>query len=208
MDKARYKKEYTKNTKRRLFKILLFITIISFILGILYVAIISKNDKELIKKSFDAYFISIEQGTFNQKSSLIGNLMSNVILTTIIWILGISIIGIPISALYLIYKSFVLGFSISSIIYTYKIKGVISAIFYAIPFALNLIVIFILTFYAVNFSKKLYLSLFKKKDIDLRRMTKVYSKVLLIFLIILTISSIFSSYIIPILLKTFTNLQI
>ena len=208
MDKTKYKKEYNKNKKRKLFKILFIIAVISFIIGIFYVAIISKSDKSLIKKTFDAYFLSIQNDSFNNIDSLIGNILTNVVLTFVVWILGISIIGIPVSVFYLIYRSFVTGFSISSLIYTYGFKGVIISIFYSFPLIINLLVFFILTFYAVNFSKKLYLYLFKKKDINLKGMTKVYTKVLIVFLIILLICSIVSSYLVPILLKSFTNFHI
>ncbi len=208
MDKTKYKKEYNKNKKRKLFKILFIIAVISFIIGIFYVAIISKSDKSLIKKTFDAYFLSIQNDSFNNIDSLIGNILTNVVLTFIVWILGISIIGIPVSVFYLIYRSFVTGFSISSLIYTYGFKGVIISIFYSFPLIINLLVFFILTFYAVNFSKKLYLYLFKKKDINLKGMTKVYTKVLIVFLIILLICSLVSSYLVPILLKSFTNFHI
>lgn len=208
MDKTKYKKEYNKNKKRKLFKILFIIAVISFIIGIFYVAVISKSDKSLIKKTFDAYFLSIQNDSFNNIDSLIGNILTNVVLTFVVWILGISIIGIPVSVLYLIYRSFVTGFSISSLIYTYGFKGVIISIFYSFPLIINLLVFFILTFYAVNFSKKLYLYLFKKKDINLKGMTKVYTKVLIVFLIILLICSIVSSYLVPILLKSFTNFHI
>ena len=208
MDKTKYKKEYNKNKKRKLFKILFIIAVISFIIGIFYVAVISKSDKSLIKKTFDAYFLSIQNDSFNNIDSLIGNILTNVVLTFVVWILGISIIGIPVSVFYLIYRSFVTGFSISSLIYTYGFKGVIISIFYSFPLIINLLVFFILTFYAVNFSKKLYLYLFKKKDINLMGMTKVYTKVLIVFLIILLICSIVSSYLVPILLKSFTNFHI
>lgn len=208
MDKTKYKKEYNKNKKRKLFKILFIIAVISFIIGIFYVAVISKSDKSLIKKTFNAYFLSIQNDSFNNIDSLIGNILTNVVLTFVVWILGISIIGIPVSVFYLIYRSFVTGFSISSLIYTYGFKGVIISIFYSFPLIINLLVFFILTFYAVNFSKKLYLYLFKKKDINLKGMTKVYTKVLIVFLIILLICSIVSSYLVPILLKSFTNFHI
>ncbi len=205
MDKSKYKNEYNKNKKRRLFKILLIITIISIVMGVFYVAIISKADKNLLKNSFDQFFSSIKTNHYNQLEAFIKCFLSNVFLTFLIWILGISIIGTPVSIIYLIFKSFVFGFSLSSMIYTYGIRGIIPSLIYSLPLFINLVIIFLLTFYSVNFSKKLYLFLFKKKDIPLTRMVHTYSKFLLFLLIIMTISCIISSYIIPILINVFTK---
>lgn len=205
MDKSKYKNEYNKNKKRRLFKMLLIITIVSIVIGIFYVAIISKADKNLLKNSFDQFFSSIKENHYNPLEAFTKCFLSNVLLTFLIWILGISIIGIPISVIYLIFKSFVFGFSLSSMIYTYGIRGVIPSLIYSLPLFINLVIIFLLTFYAVNFSKKLYLFLFKKKDIPLTRMVRIYSKFLLFLLIIMTISCILSSYLIPILINVFTK---
>lgn len=205
MDKFKYKNEYNKNKKRRLFKILLMATIISIVMGIFYVAIISKADKTLLKNSFDQFFSSIKTNHYNQLESFGKCFFSNVLLTFLIWILGISIIGTPVSIIYLIFKSFVFGFSLSSMIYTYGIKGIIPSLIYSLPLFINLVIIFLLTFYAVNFSKKLYLFLFKKKDIPLTRMVHTYSKFLIFLLVIMTISCILSSYAIPILINIFTK---
>lgn len=208
MDTTKYRKEYSKNKRRKLFKLLIYVVIISVILGIFYVAVISKNEKDLVKTSFDFYFKNVKNGNTDSLILLINNIISNILLTFIVWILGISIIGIPVSILYLIFKSFVLGFTISSLIYTYSFKNLIPIIIYTIPFIINLLVIFIITFYAINFSKMLYLFLFKKKDINLKRMSVVYLKFLFVAVIILFTSSLVSSYLVPFLLKTFTNLAL
>ncbi len=208
MNTTKYKVEYSKNKRRKLFKLLVYITLISVIIGIFYVAVISKNERDLIKISFDNFFKNINNNKIDSLNMLINNILSNIVVTVLVWILGISIIGIPISIIYLIIKSFVLGFTISSLLYTYSIKGIIIMLIYSIPFLINLFIIFILTFYAINFSKMLYLNLFKKEEFNLRKMAITYSKLLCIMIVILLISSIFSSYLMPILLKSFTNLVI
>lgn len=208
MNKAKYVAEYNRNTKRRLFKILMYITVISFVLGVFYVAVISKSEQKIIKTSFDAFFESIKNNKIDSLNMLLNNVFSNILVTSFVWILGISILGIPISIFYLIAKSFVLGFTMSSLIYTYSFKGLLPSILYCIPFVFNLIVIFILMFYAINFSKMLYLHLFKGKEINLKRKTLIYSKVLGISILLLLLSAIMSSYLLPILLKSFTNLFI
>jgi len=205
MDKSKYRMQYQKSKKRKLFKVLLIIMIISVILGFFYVAVISNADKILLKSSFNDFFKSIKENSYEPLVAFRKCFMANVFLTFLVWILGISIIGIPVSIIYLFFKSFVFGFSISSMIYTYGIKGVIPSVIYSFPLFINLGIIFLLTFYAINFSQKLYLFLFKKKDVNLNRMVRIYSKFLGVLLIIMVISCLISSYIVPILLKSFTN---
>ena len=208
MNKAKYIAEYNKNTKRRLFKVLIYISIISFILGVFYVAVISKSEQKMIKMSFDAFFESIKSNQLDSLNMFINNCFSNILVTILVWIFGISIVGIPISIFYLISKSFVLGFTISSLIYTYSFNGLVPSLLYCIPFFFNFVIIFILMFYAINFSKMLYLHLFKGSDFNLKKKTIVYTKVLLISVFLLFISALLSSYLLPILLKSFTNLFI
>lgn len=205
MDKYKLKYEYQKNTKKRLFKVLTILIIAGFIFGLLYIAIISKSNKELIKNTFNTLFLNIHNNSYNYTTSLINNIKSNVLLTLIVWILGISIIGIPCSIIYLFYKSFVLGFTCSSIIYVYGLKGIIPMFIFIFPLLIDLLVILIVVFYAVQFSNRLYLYLFKRKTINMDVIARKYTKLLIIMLLILLISSLFSSFLVPKLIKSFTK---
>ena len=205
MDKYKLKYEYQKNTKKRLFKVLTLLIIAGFIFGLLYIAIISKSNKELIKNTFNTLFLNIHNNSYNYTTSLINNIKSNVLLTLIVWILGISIIGIPCSIIYLFYKSFVLGFTCSSIIYVYGLKGIIPMFIFIFPLVIDLLVILIVVFYAVQFSNRLYLYLFKRKTINMDVIARKYTKLLIIMLLILLISSLFSSFLVPKLIKSFTK---
>ena len=205
MDKYKLKYEYQKNTKKRLFKVLTLLIIAGFIFGLLYIAIISKSNKELIKNTFNTLFLNIHNNSYNYTTSLINNIKSNVLLTLIVWILGISIIGIPCSIIYLFYKSFVLGFTCSSIIYVYGLKGIIPMFIFIFPLVIDLLVILIVVFYAVQFSNRLYLYLFKRKTINMDVIARKYTKLLIIMLLILLIASLFSSFLVPKLIKSFTK---
>lgn len=202
MRKKKALNEFRRNKKRRLFKILLIITIISFIIGLLYIAIISTKDRTLIKSSFDNYFNKIKTDNINSLILLENSIKSNVMLTIFVWILGISLIGIPVTIVYLIYKSFALGFTISSLLYLYGIRIIPVLIIFIIPILINLFLIFILTFYGINFSKKLYKYIFKHKDININKTSKIYLKFLGFLIILLAFTSILESYLIPILLKS------
>lgn len=188
----------TKLKNKLLFK-LLIITIISILSGLLYMAIISKTDRNIVKTSLATFFKSLDK--LDYKSAFINCLTSNTIYIVLIWLLGISILGIPIIIIILILKSFTIGFTISSILYFYKFKGLIIAIIYIIPLLINLFAIIYLSYYAIMFSKNLIALLFFKKTINFHNVMRRYLKILLTCIIFILISSIIEIYLVPSILK-------
>lgn len=185
--------------KNKLLVKLLFISVISILLGIFYMAIISKQNKESVEESLKLFFQSINK--LNYQKAIVNCLSSNIFYLLAIWLLGISIIGIPFILLILILKSFILGFSISSILYFYKLKGILIALIYIIPLVLNLLTILFLGYYAIIFSKNLIRLLFLKKEIRFKNIMRRYSKIFLFCLGMTIISSILEIYVVPSLLK-------
>ena len=185
--------------KNKLLVKLLFISVISILLGIFYMAIISKQNKESVEESLKLFFQSINK--LNYQKAIVNCLSSNIFYLLAIWLLGISIIGIPFILLILILKSFILGFSISSILYFYKLKGILIALIYIIPLILNLLTILFLGYYAIIFSKNLIRLLFLKKEIRFKNIMRRYSKIFLFCLGMIIISSILEIYVVPSFLK-------
>ena len=190
------KKRIIKNKK--LLKLLIAI-LISFILGILYIAILSKSNKSMIKDNLELYFSSLNK--LNYTKALINSLSTNLLYTIGIWLLGISIIGVPIIIVLLLFKSFTIGFTISSIIYFYKFKGILIAIIYIIPLVIDLYLIFFLSYYSLIFSNNLNRLLFLKKEISFKNIMRRYIKILIFVVIGIIISSIIEVYLIPNILK-------
>ena len=188
-----------KKVKDKLLFTILIITVIAIILGIMYMGIISNDNKNLIEKTINSFFKRLNK--INYTKGFINSLTTNLIYIVFIWLLGISIIGIPLIILMLIIKSFILGFSISSILYFYKFKGILIAIIYIIPLIINLFSIIYISYYAITFSKNLNKLLFLKKDISFKNIMKKYSKILITSLIISTISSVIEIYLVPSILK-------
>ena len=185
-------KQKLKN--KLLFK-LLVTTVIFVLLGIFYTAVLSKADKKSVEESLSLFFKNLDK--LNYLNAFTNCLFSNLLYIIIIWLLGISIIGIPIIILILIIKSFILGFTISTILYFYKLKGVLISIIYIIPLLLNLFAIIYLSYYAIIFSKNLNGLLFFKKNINFNHIMKRYFKILLISLLFIVVSSILEIFIIP-----------
>lgn len=182
--------------------------IITIILGALFYFIISDQDQTLVTNTIKNFFSEIKKGdNLNYGASLINSLITNSFYVLLIWLLGISIIGLPIIILMIGYKCFIMGFSISSIISIYGFKGIIGAIAYTTPHQLlYLFTLMLLGFYAINFSIRLFNYLFLKKYINFKDIMKRYTKILLICIISSILLSLFETFISTYFIKLFTLL--
>lgn len=195
----RTKKHLEIQKKKYLF--LFSIILVGIISGILFILFISKEDKQLIKKEFELIFDTINNHKINYFDTFINSISSNLLSLISIYILGISIIGIPFIILFLFMKGFVFGFSISSLINVYKFKGLIGSFIYLFPHHFIMLIIWILLgFHSINFSIKLFRYLFLKENITLNRSFKNLNKVLLISFIGLIICSLIEVFLSPILI--------
>ncbi len=181
------------------FTVLLIIGILS---GSIFMAILSDNDKQLIADYFNNFILNIESGKINYLQAIKNGLFNNLLYIIIIWILGISIIGIPIVIVMFFIKSFTLGFSISSIIFNYKLKGCLLSFINIFPHQiLNFLVYIILTTYSIFLSLRIINSIIKKKTIDFKIIMNKYIKVLIFSIVTIIISIILEVFLTPILIK-------
>lgn len=191
-------------------KIIFLISIVSvsFVVGIFFANILSENDKNLIYSKVTTYFLNLKNNVqIDYKSNFLNIFYHNYLFLIIIWILGLSIIGLGINTPILFYKGFILGFTMGSIINIYLYKGIILSIAYVFPhMIINLLIFLFLTYYANNFSYKLFQLLFLKKDIKFNNMFKKYIKILGISALVVLFSTIIETFISPHLIKTFTFL--
>lgn len=178
---------------------------ISIIIGILFYSYMGTEDKELINNSIDSYF-SISS-SYNYLDSLKKSILNNMGNNIIIWLLGISIIGVFIVIFILFTETFSIGFTIASIIGKYKAKGLLAVFSYLFPNRLlYLLMLFIITYFAIRFSINLIKFLFLKKEIDLHSKLKKYIKILLVCIIIGIVCSFLEVFISPLMIKLFNSL--
>lgn len=190
-------KDKLLNQKKK-YLFLLIIMCIGFISGIIFLFFISKSDKTVLMKEINTFFINIKDNNLNTTNTLINSISSNFLSISIIWLLGISIIGIPFIIFFLFFKSFIFSFSIASIIAKYGFKGILLAFSYIFPHQVIYLVIWLLLgFYALSFSFKLGNLLFFKKNINIREHFIKYIKIGGICLITSLLCSLFESYISP-----------
>ena len=186
-------------------KIMLFLNIISIIgiiSGSIFVIIINKNDKRLMLESVIKLFTKIKNNDFNYILTLKNSILNNYIVTFFIWIVGISVIGALIVIFLLFYKCFILTFTISSIIYSYGIKGIFLSLIYIFPhMILNILIFMYIGSYSIKLPIILIKSIIKKENLNFKSFLNNYLKVLLISILFLTISSFIESIVMPSLLK-------
>ena len=193
------------NVDKKILIFLIIICIIGIITGSIFMTILSYNDKNSIIDSL-SNFMS-EYSHLNSKKELINNLIINFMYIFIIWIAGISIIGIPIVIFILFIKSFLISFTISSFIMKYKTKGLILGIIYNMPhFIVNLIVYLYLGVYSIKLSLFIIDVLIHKKTINFKNILNRYLVIFIFSIIIIFISTIYETYLMPILLAKTINI--
>lgn len=195
-----------KLKKKYLF--LLVIVMVGIIVGIIFSNILSVNDNKLVYSKLTTYFLNLKNDVpINYLQNLLMSLKNNLFYLILIWILGLSVIGLVINNFILFFKSFILGFSIGSIINIYLYRGIVLAILYAFPsMIINIFVYLIMIYYANFFSLKLFNVLFKKKEYQFSSLIIKYSKLLGFSAIILVISSLIEVFVNPFFIKLFSFL--
>lgn len=187
--------------------------IILFIMGVIFGAIIV-NSMNLTQKEDLYYYLTL---FFGQVSD--GKLASsfemfkqsffhNIKYLGFMWILGISIIGLPIIFIMLFLKGMVIGFTVGFLVNQMKLGGFMLSFVSILPQNLLLIPVFIMVgAQAANFSLKLIRQLFVKRLNDQPfRMFARYSTALLVIAAAVLFASIFEGYISPILMKATIDL--
>lgn len=188
--------------QKKIYIFLIIVMLIGLILGIIYAVILNKSDHAIVTTSLDSFFTSIKNNDIDYKSALINSLIGNISFVTFIFLLGISIIGMPLIIFSLASSAFIFGFSLSSIIYTYHFNGILKAITYLFPHQLiTLLMSLFLGFYALYFGIKLFKYLFRGIDINLRSSMKRYLQVYITVLLIFILCSFIEVFLSPALIK-------
>lgn len=191
-----------KLTKKNIFIFLISFLIISFICGIIFYLYLNNSDKDIINKNISNYFVL--KDSYNYVNLFFKSSFNNIINSSIIWLLGISVIGIVV-VLFIFFSSFFsLGFSMSAIIGLYGAKGIGGLLCYLLfSRCLFLINIFILTFFSINISIKIFKICFLKDEINIKEEIKKYYKILILSLCISIICSILEIFVDPFMIKLF-----
>lgn len=187
------------------FIFLIFFFIVSFIYGIISFSLLENSDKVAASLKVKSYFTI--SNSYDYLKLFKDNILSNAFNVFIMWILGISAIGIIVLLFLFFAEGFSVGFTISSIIYTFKYKGLILSFTYLVPIKIMyILVMFLITFFACKFSYKLIMNVFFKKELNLNESYRRYFKIFILSLLFIIIYSFLNVFLSPFLIKTFTFL--
>lgn len=198
MDKLKKK----TSSNKRLIIFLFGLFLIGLIVGSLFITILSKTDQALVKEYIKEFINQMGQKKLNYFDAFKNSLLSNLSFIIIAWLLGLSVIGIPIVIFMYFSKAFILGFSLSSFILQYKIKGLMISIFYFFPHhLLNIIAYTLLTMYSLKISSLLIHSVIKKKNINFKPIMNRYLIVLAVSIGMIFVASLYECFIVPFILQ-------
>ena len=178
------------------------LTIVGLISGIMFVFILKDSDYHNVTESLNGFINGVLNNELNYGLSLKSNMIANIIYVFVIWGLGISFIGLPIILFLYFIKIFSIGFTISAITLNYGLRGLVYSFIYIFPHnILNVFIFGFLTIYSVIYSFRISSSFFKKESVDFKPIINKHKYVLLIALLGVIITSLYSTYIMPYVLK-------
>lgn len=196
------------NKKVNLFVI--FVIILGIISGSIFLMALNETDKTAVTNQITSFFTNINDNNINNLQAFKNTFIENLIYTITIWILGMSIVGVIFNIFFAYLKGFIIGFSLSSFFFVFKYKGILAGFIYLFPsYIINIIGILIITVYSILFTINLWKIIFlKDKTTNISRFLKKYFLVLIISLLLIAISSLLESYLIPSILKLFIKVFI
>ena len=198
MDKL--KNKTISNKKIIVFLVGLFL--IGLIAGSIFITIISKSDQALVKEYIKEFVNKADKNKLNYLEALKNASLSNGLFIVIVWLLGFSIIGIPIVIFMYFSKAFILGFSLSSFILQYKFKGLLLALIYFFPHhVVNILAYTLILIYSLKISFILVNSIIKKKTISFKAIMNRYLFFFAVSIVMVIVASLYECFVVPFLIR-------
>lgn len=197
----------TIKKEKALLTFVFIIFILGLVIGSLFINFVTDADKNLLVSQVETFFSSVKKlGTdvFGLKV-FTSSLLNNFLQLLIIFVLGVSMVGIPAVILIMFFKGFMLGTTLSTIILKYQVKGVLGCFLYVFPvMIINLLIYIFFSFFAVHVSLRFLKALLKKDTLNFRAFFGRYLLAFLISVILMIITCLLDSFLTPLLLKLFT----
>lgn len=187
--------------------LILSLLIIGMIAGTTFLLFLSDTDKTLVTQQVSSFFQNIQNNNINYGQTFLNGIILNITYLFIMWVLGLSMLGLPINLFLVFLKGFLISFTISAILYIYSWKGLVAVCIYVIPIQLLQIISFLLIgVYTYHFSKNLFIAIKYPQNNFFKKNFKKYSLILIISFLLSTISLTIETYLFPIILKLVINL--
>ncbi|MFP3885611.1 stage II sporulation protein M [Priestia filamentosa] len=185
----------------------LFVTVLFFI-GVVFGAVVVNSlnlgQKEDLFYYLDRFFGQVTKGEVaNSADILKQSFWHNIKYLGFIWILGISVIGLPVVLVLLFLKGIVIGFTVGFLVNQMGFHGFLLSFVSVLPQNLFLIPLFIVvSTLSLSFSLKLMKQFVRSGSETMITAFMRYSTVILLILAVVTISSTLEAYASPFLMKT------
>lgn len=189
--------------KRKLFSTLFITGVIGIILGGVFLLFLNDKSLEIMGSSINTYFSNVKSDKINYSNNFIVGLINSFSIGIIIWLLGISMVGLILIILMFGIKCFMMSISFFSIIHLYGLNGLLLSIIYIIPYFINILLLFILSYYAVSFSILIFKYFFRGADYNRKVIVKRYFKILGLCLIGFLITTLIDVFLVPKILLLF-----
>ncbi|MED4070441.1 stage II sporulation protein M [Priestia endophytica] len=185
----------------------LFVTVLFFI-GVVFGAVVVNSlnlgQKEDLFYYLDRFFGQVTKGEVaNSADILKQSFWHNIKYLGFIWILGISVIGLPVVLVLLFLKGIVIGFTVGFLVNQMGFHGFLLSFVSVFPQNLFLIPLFIVvSTLSLSFSLKLMKQFVRSGSETMVAAFIRYSTVILLILAVVTLSSTLEAYASPFLMKT------
>lgn len=189
--------------KKKLFSTLIITGLIGIILGGIFLLFLNDSSIEIMGSSINTYFNNIKSNSIKYSNNFIVGLVNSFSIGIIIWLLGISMVGGVFIILIFGIKCFMVSLSFFSIIYLYGINGILLSIIYIIPYFINMLLLFILSYYAISFSILIFKYFFRGVSYNRKVIIKRYIKILGLCLIGFLITTLIDVFLVPKILLLF-----
>ncbi|MBE6138523.1 MAG: hypothetical protein E7173_02115 [Firmicutes bacterium] len=192
---------------KKLVWFLIIIGIISIVFGSIFTVMLNESDKALTLSYINNFMSNISNNNLDYTLALKNGFVNQFSFFLIVWLLGMSVIGIPIILFMYFSKIFILGFSLSAIITNYGFKGCLIGLAYIFPHQIiNIILYTILTIFALKIAGKILYCILKKDKIDFKVLLNNYIYILTINLVVVSLTVLFEVYITPKFISIFLSL--
>jgi len=179
-----------KIIKSKIFRIIVALFILGFILGIVLFYKIGANEQ-----IYD-YFNNIKNNNINYSDNLIFSILTNSKYMIFIWISGIIIFLSFLIPFLIIYRGILNGFIFISIIHLFHLKGLLVGLILLFPCVLvNECIYLLISYYSLNFSLRTFNIIKHNKEINLRLYIKNYFYQFILFLILIILNCLFETFI-------------
>lgn len=182
-----------------MYLIVFFFLVSGTIMGSIAVKALDSVQKENLINYLTIFFKNTDINEIDESTAFKQALLSNIKISLLIWILGVTVIGIPLILLLIAFRGFVLGFTVAFLVDELGLKGVIFSILALLPQNIvNIPVIIILGVTAISFSLFLFR---RKRQINLLQVFLCYIVIGIFLNAFFLVGSLIEAYITPVFMK-------